>query len=574
MQGQQPSYLVHSHGNRPGGHVREPVPRLLGVGGLDAHDEGGGRQDAQTEGHHQGASGGGEMHVGQLVAPPVDAEGAHVENVRTLHHDRARGSAEVDGVHDEQDVDAGHQLLDQVDPTDADLEHSHSRRQRLCEQRLRNGRSDAVVRPEHVAEAGHDGDHGARVGAAVVQSEQDVLVERLTRYPVDRYPVQHATTQFHLGSVLLHAGANDQALESLTAAREVFAGAGMRLEQAKATMMLGIAQRGAGRLEEATQAFADAEAHLETLDQPAEQAAAAYNLGLVHHDSADIEAAHAAWTRAQELFLTAGYPAQAGAAARDHGGSLLAAGQVAESLPLLEQALTLAELAADAAGTGAAANALGLAHLAAGDPTAAVSALRRALGEFPRSVSPADYAMVKANLALAHQQAGEPAPARLAARQALAVTGAAAPVRAQARQLLAPDPGCTHEDLLTVLDARDPAQWVAVIREEVVRVAESPPDALATLVRGFLDGLLERPGASYDLAESLLHVVLELPPATYGLLVSAVVNSCSHRPAEEVDRLHSVLGSAMARFAMPQWQRLAASLNAAAEVAGEPATWR
>lgn len=574
MQGQQPSYLVHSHGNRPGGHVREPVPRLLGVGGLDAHDEGGGRQDAQTEGHHQGASGGGEMHVGQLVAPPVDAEGAHVENVRTLHHDRARGSAEVDGIHDEQDVDAGHQLLDQVDPTDADLEHSHSRRQRLCEQRLRNGRSDAVVRPEHVAEAGHDGDHGARVGAAVVQSEQDVLVERLTRYPVDRYPVQHATTQFHLGSVLLHAGANDQALESLAAAREVFAGAGMRLEMAKATMMLGIAQRGAGRLEEATQAFTDAEAHLETLDQPAEQAAAAYNLGLVHHDSADIEAAHAAWTRAQELFLTAGYPAQAGAAARDHGGSLLAAGQVAESLPLLEQALTLAELAADAAGTGAAANALGLAHLAAGDPTAAVSALTRALGEFPRSVSPADYAMVKANLALAHQQAGEPAPARLAARQALAVTGAAAPVRVQARQLLAPDPGTAHEDLLSVLDAADRPAWVAVIREEVVRAAESPPGALATLVRGFLDGLLERPGASYDLAESLLHVVLELPPATYGLLVSAVVDACSHRPAGEGDRLRSILGSAMARFAMPQWQRLAASLNAAAEVAGQPATWR
>ena len=183
--------------------------------------------------------------------------------------------------------------------------------------------------------------------------------------------------------------------------------------------------------------------------------------------------------------------------------------------------------------------------------------------------------MVKANLALAHQQAGEPAPARLAARQALAVTGAAAPVRAQAGQLLAAYPGRADEDLLAVLDAGgDPAAWVAVIREEVVRAAEGPSDALAALLRGLLSGLLQRPGASYDLAESLLHVVLELPPVTYGLLVSAVVDACSNRPAGEAERLRAVLGSAMARFAMPQWQRLVGSLNAAAESAEEPATWR
>jgi tetratricopeptide (TPR) repeat protein len=408
----------------------------------------------------------------------------------------------------------------------------------------------------------------------VAQPEQESLVDKLARYPADRYPVQHATTQFHLGSALLHTGETAPALDALTVARQLFAHAGMRLETGKTTLMLGVGLRTAGRLEEATAAFVAAGELLSAPDSPAEQAAAAYNLGLVLQDRRDLDGAHAAWDRARELFLAAGYPAQAGAAARDHGASLLSSGNVPAALPLLEQAAALAERAGDDPGTAAAANVLGLAHLAAGDAVSAVGVLSRALAFVPRAVRPADHAMVKANLALAHEKVGESARARLAALQVSAVPSAAAPVRRQAEEVLSRLPGDASEDLMAVLDRTVREEWVPVLREEVMRAAELPPGERRALVSGFLDGVLARPESAYALAESLLAVVLELPPRLYTLLVEALVAACAGRPEDEVERLQAVIGSAMARFAMPQWQRLAASLNTAAAAAGQPATWR
>lgn len=406
------------------------------------------------------------------------------------------------------------------------------------------------------------------------QPGQESLVDRLARYPVDRYPVQHATIQFHLGSALLQAGETAAALAALVTAREAFAAAGMRLETGKAVLMQGVALRAAARVDEATTAFRTARDLLAALDQPVEQAAATYNLGLVLQDRGDLDGARAAWNQARELFLRAGCPGQAGAAARDHGASLLTSGDVAAALALLRQAAELAEGVGDDAGTAAAANVLGLAHLAAQDPSSAVGVLRRALALVPRSVRPADHAMVKANLALAHEQAGDRARARLAALQAVAVAGAAAPVRAQALDVLSRLPGRSSEDLLAVLDDEDREQWVPVLREEVLRAAELSATDRCAIVSGFLDGVLLRPDSSYALAESLLAVVLELPPRTYALLVDSVVAACSDRPDDETARLQAVLGSAMARFALPQWQRLVAGLNAAAQAAGQPATWR
>ncbi|MDQ3628977.1 MAG: hypothetical protein M3419_09250, partial [Actinomycetota bacterium] len=193
----------------------------------------------------------------------------------------------------------------------------------------------------------------------MAQVEDETLAARLARYPVDQYPVQHATTQFHLGSALLHAGETGPARLALSAAREVFGRAGMRLEEAKAAVMLGVALRAGGRLDEAATTFATAAVALDGLEQPAEQAAALYNLGLVRQDCADREGAQAAWSRARVLFLSAGCVAQAAAAARDHGGSLLTAGEVAPALALLEQSLALADQAGDEPGAGAAANTLG-----------------------------------------------------------------------------------------------------------------------------------------------------------------------------------------------------------------------
>jgi len=408
----------------------------------------------------------------------------------------------------------------------------------------------------------------------VPPAEQDDLRSRLDRYPVERYPVQHATTQFHLGSALLHAGETDPALSALTAAQRLFSTSGLRLEQAKAMMMVGVALRAAGRPQDAARALREASSTLAGLDAPTESAAAAYNLGLVLQDTGDAVGARAAWDHARELFLAAGYPGQAAAAARDCGGSLLAHGNATAALPLLEQAAALAERAGDDAGTAAAANVLGLAHLAVGDARSAVGVLRRALAFAPRTVRAEDHAMVKSNLALALAEDGQDARARLAAAQVLAVPAAAPPVRTQAREVLhrlgGPHPG----DLLAVLDEEDAASWPALVREEFARAAATSTTEQDRLLRSTFDGLLARPGRSYDLAESVLQVVLELPPRPYASAVAAVVAACADRPDDEVDRLRSVLSSALARFAIPQWQRLVASLNDAATASGQPAGWR
>jgi len=407
-----------------------------------------------------------------------------------------------------------------------------------------------------------------------VPSEQEALVDRLGRYPVARYPVQHATTQFHLGAVLLHAGHPAAARDALAVAREVFDGAGMRLERAKAATMLGVALRETGGLPEAAEAFREAATEFAALTQPVEGAAASYDLGLVCRDRGDIEGAHAAWTRARALFLDAGHPARAAAAARDYGASLLTSGDVTAALLLLQEAATLAERAGDLPGLGAAANAVGLAHLAADDALAAVEAFRRAVGAFPRTVHPAEYAMAKANLALAHDRWDQPAHARLAARQALATPAAARPVRSLARDVLRRMPPGSPEDLLVVLDAEDPQRRPAVLREEVVRLGDVPAAERCDVIRVFLDGLLTRPGSSYELAASLLGVLLELPPVRFAEVIAAVVQGTGDRADADADRVRAVVGSALARFPVPQWQRVAATLNESARAAGQPAVWR
>ncbi len=407
----------------------------------------------------------------------------------------------------------------------------------------------------------------------VADSAQD-LKERLSRYPVDRYPVQHATTQFHLGSVLLQSGETRPALGALTIAREIFGRAGMRLEQAKTAVMLGAALRSEGEREQATEAFTSACADLAELEQPTEQAAASFNLGLVRQDAGDLPGARAAWDTARDLFVTAGYPSQASAAARESGVSLMTEGDVEAAVPVLAAAMALGEQARDETSTGTAANALGLALLAVDKPAEAIVALQRSLAAFPRTLRPAEHAMAKSNLALAYERSGDLPRARLTAGQALVVSSAAAPVRAQCHELLKRLPAPQTSDLLTLLDAEPNDAWGALIRPEVLRALELSGAERIAVLSGFVDGLLTRIGASYSLAESLLHVALELPPRAYEQTIVALVEACAHRPEDQTARLNAVFASAMARFAIPQWQRMAASLNAAAAAAGYPQDWR
>lgn len=411
-------------------------------------------------------------------------------------------------------------------------------------------------------------------GEQTAETETGGLAAQLARYPVSRYPVQHATAAFRLATAHLHEGRLADAVPLLTTAHDVFGRLGMELEQAKTLTMHGVALREGGRGDLAVQTFERAAEMFGSLGQPAEQAAASYNLGLSLHDLGDRAAAQEALARAHELFLAAGHLGQAGAAARERGGQLLTAGQVDAALPILDDAAGLAQRAGDLPGLGAATNALGLAHLAADDPETAVHEFSRAVGAYPRSMRPSEHAMVKANLAVAHERVGNLPRARLAARQALAITSADPPVRAQAQQLLARLSGAQQVDLLTVLDEEDRDRWSAVVREEVLRWCDASRAERLLAVCGFLDGLLARPGASYDLAESLIAVVVELPPPPYAEMVASLVHVTSELAAADAERVHAVMGSAMARFAMPQWQRLAGSLNAAETAAGRTGSWR
>lgn len=419
-----------------------------------------------------------------------------------------------------------------------------------------------------------EGDNVADNPRGAADADTAELEARLARYPADRYPAQHATAAFHLGTAYLQRGLVAEALATLRAAYSVFGRLGMRLEQTKALTMHGVALREAGRSDLARQTFERAVAAFGALDQPVEKAAASYDLGLARQEQGDTVGAQQALAYARELFVRAGHLAQAGAAAREQGACLLTSGELTAAMEQLEEAAALAERGGDLPGLGAAANALGLAKLGAGDPVAAVVAFSRAVGAYPRSMRPAEHAMVKANLAVAYERAGNEARARLAARQAGAVAGAEPLVRSQAQQVLDRLSGATQTDLLTVLDAEPLERWSAIVREEALRWCDAPLGERRDAVGGFLAGLLARPGEAYDLAESLLAVLLELPPGPYGELVTAIVAATGGRSPEDSERIRAVVGSAMARFAIPQWQRLAASLNAAATAAGQPGGWR
>lgn len=412
-----------------------------------------------------------------------------------------------------------------------------------------------------------------RPSPPALDGDLETLRSRLLRYPPERYPVQHAVTRFHLGVALLRAGRAKEAAADLTAARSGFGTAGLALELAKAENMLGVAWRELGDLDRAAGAFGAAAADFARLDQPLEEAAAAYNHGLVRRLLGDAEQGWAALSRALELFSAANLPVQTAAAGRELGALLFVEGRPAEAITLLSDALSRAREGGDPAGAGAAANALGLAYLAAEAPGDAVGAFRAAAGAHPRSLRPAEHAMAKANLALAHERLVDHARARLAAGQALAVRATPAPVRQQAAALLGRLPPATGSELFDVLE-REPAQeWPGVLRDEVTRWGDCAPAERATAAGHWVRGVLRRAGRGPELTEAVLNALLELPPAAYERIVEAIVSATSPLSDADAARFRAVSRSGMARFPVPQWQRLAATFERAAERAGTGAGW-
>ncbi|MGH9283535.1 MAG: hypothetical protein ACRD0S_11445, partial [Acidimicrobiales bacterium] len=110
------------------------------------------------------------------------------------------------------------------------------------------------------------------------------LARRLDQYPADRYPVQHATTQFHLGVTLAGQGRLQEADQALETACRLFRPDQLPAEHAKAANARGAVQRMAGRLDDAATSFGRAAELFRHRELRLEEGAARFNLGLVERE--------------------------------------------------------------------------------------------------------------------------------------------------------------------------------------------------------------------------------------------------------------------------------------------------
>lgn len=384
------------------------------------------------------------------------------------------------------------------------------------------------------------------------------LRDRLARYPAERYPVQHATAQFHLGGLLVASNRIDEARAALIRASELFSPERMPVEHAKALNTLGAAHRLSGDLDRAEQCFTLAELRFAEAGLPLERGAAAFNRGLVCRQRDDETAALRWFRQAAELLDPEAAPAEAAAAARETAASLLATGQPQAALDALAPASAHAEASGDVAVRGTVANLTGLAHLALDAPGEAIDAFTLAVAANPRGIRPGEYAMAKANLARACENAGLPDHARLAAAQALGVPDAAEPVRAQATGVL-DRLGRRACALPEVLDTVAEDNWPPLLREELARWADLSEPERRDAASAWIDGQLARPSASTALAEAWLGGLLELPPEAMETLIRSTLVALAGRDAEDADDTESfraTVSSAMIHFHVPQWLRL------------------
>lgn len=381
------------------------------------------------------------------------------------------------------------------------------------------------------------------------------LHDRLTRYPAETYPVQHATAQFHLGGLLAAANRVDEARAALLRACELFGPDTMPVEHAKALNALGAVHRITGELASAEECFAAAERRFAEAELPLERAAAVFNRGLVCRQRGDEAAALPRFRLAAELFDPDQAPAAAAATARETAASLLATGEPRAALDALAPASAHAERADDVAARGAVANLTGLAHLALGEPAEAIETFTLAVAANPRGVRPGEYAMAKANLALAYERTGQIDHARLAAAQALGVPDTAELVRTQATEVL-DRLGHRPCALPEVLDAVDQDVWPPLLREELARWADAAEPDRRAAAGAWIDGQLTRPQASMALAEAWLGGLLELPPDAMTTLIRSTLAALADRGDASASEFRRTVSSAMIHFHVPQWMRL------------------
>lgn len=395
---------------------------------------------------------------------------------------------------------------------------------------------------------------------------------RLSRYPSDRYPVQHATVQFHFGVALTNAGRLAEAEQALAVAARLFDPGRLPTEHAKAINACGVVHRLSGRPGAAAEAFRRAAEAFGAAQLPLEQGAALFNLGLVQRELGDADGAVASFELARERLDPRSVPTEAAAVARELGATLLGAGRLDDAVDVLEVAVALARRAGDLAGLGAAANVLGLTRLAEGHVTEAVEAFHTAVAAHPRTLRPGEFAMAKANLAVAYERAGDQARARLAAIQAAGTPAAAEPVLAQAKGVLervGRQPGA----LLEVLDREPSGGWAVAVREELARWLDADAAERRAEAGAWIDGLLARPAVGPGLSEIWLGALLELPGEAMEALIRSTLEALAERDEARAARFRSEVSRVMARFHVPQWQRLADSFNRAAVELGQGSPW-
>lgn len=406
--------------------------------------------------------------------------------------------------------------------------------------------------------------------------EDDPLValrDRLDRYPAERYPVQHATTRFHLATLHLQAGRTAQALEELGAAMPGFAAASLCVERAKTRNMMGIAHREQGELDHAGQAFTDAAELFSDAGEVTEEAAARFNLGLVHRQLHRLDQALDCFGDAAVGFDSGGTRPQHAAASRELAGVLVESGRPAEAVDVLRPVIEDADARGDLAAIGAAANVLGLALLGTGRRRDAGVAFTQAVAGNPRVLRPAEYATAKANLALTLEP-DDPCAARVAARQATGVPAADEVVRAQAHDILARlAAGPTGApDLLAVLDAARPDGWIPRWRDEHARLLDAAEETRATETQAFIEEALGRADAS-DHLHAWFGAVLEQPPEQMASLLAAFLTAADRLNGTTSERLRSLVARVLPRFPIPQWLRLRDALNHLAATGGHPGGW-
>lgn len=392
----------------------------------------------------------------------------------------------------------------------------------------------------------------------------------LARFPADRYPVQHALYQHHLGTVLATVGRHDEAEAALAAAVAGLDPRALPREHGVACNSLGALLRDMGRHGLAADLFRRAAAAFEAADADQDMAAAWHNLGLCLRDGGEPGAAEGAFRRAAEVIDADQSPAAASAAARELGACLLTAGRAEDAIEPLERAVVLGDRARDAAALGAATNVLGLALLAIDQPHEAADAFGRSAAALPRTVQPAGHGMALANLALAHERDGRLARARLAAAQARALPDLDEPVRDQADDIIS-RLGPATGDIMEVLADEPQEHWSLLVRAEVARWVTLADEDRRAQLQAWSRAQVHEGAAGVQLAEALLGAFLEVAPGDLEVLVAATIDAANTLSEQDRERFRTQVSRAMARYPIPQWMRLSELFTTHAK--GEPG-WR